>query len=553
MSRRFYIPVWLVWMLAIFFVAFQLGSYPILDNNEGLYAEIPREMLHSGDWHYWIIPHLNGLAYMEKPPLLYWLTAILFGIFGEAEWVARLVPALSSLACVGLILWFSKKNERIYAGRIAALMFVSGLGVTAMSRTLMFDMLLTALLTASLMCSYFYFTVASKKAWRCSLALLAFALLAKGFVAVILFSAVIGAYTICISASVGDFYKRVSGLFDLRAIVIFFAIAAPWHIAAMFVEPIFAWFYFINEHILRFLGKREPHDYYAGAWWYYLPRMIVYLFPWSFFLPILFFAKSHVRKDRSLHWFFALAWMMPVLFFSLSSAKANYYLVVVMPVAALQLSYWLEDCNYGEKLGAMMTALLLSGLFVGLLYWLQHSNQGWLDSIVVFGWNGRYFTQICVVLMLLATVISGALNVWQNNGFIAVYAILPAISLTLLLKLVQLSVSWTSAFPLAEELRSNQPNRQPFFYKIFENKSSLPFYLQKPVNVLESRSSDLFWGDRLHKNDITWTADNFMRLSEHKKIVLIVMNQDVDDVAKKNYLKHFKKDKEIGNVTLFLN
>ena len=73
------------------------------------------------------------------------------------------------------------------------------------------------------------------------------------------------------------------------------------------------------------------------------------------------------------------------------------------------------------------------------------------------------------------------------------------------------------------------------------------------MNVLESRSSDLFWGDRLHKNKITWTADNFMRLSEHKKIVLIVMNQDVDDVAKKNYLKHFKKDKEIGNVTLFLN
>ncbi len=69
-----------------------------------------------------------------------------------------------------------------------------------------------------------------------------------------------------------------------RAVLIFLAIAAPWHIAASLVEPIFPWFYFINEHVLRFLGKREPHDYYAGSWWYYLPRMALYLFPWSFLL-----------------------------------------------------------------------------------------------------------------------------------------------------------------------------------------------------------------------------------------------------------------------------
>jgi 4-amino-4-deoxy-L-arabinose transferase-like glycosyltransferase len=70
------IPLWLVWGIVCYFVSFKLGSYPILDNNEGLYAEIPREMLRSGDWHQWIIPHLNGLPYMEKPPLLYWLTAV---------------------------------------------------------------------------------------------------------------------------------------------------------------------------------------------------------------------------------------------------------------------------------------------------------------------------------------------------------------------------------------------------------------------------------------------------------------------------------------------
>src|SRR5215210_3885824 len=110
------IPLWLVWIAALVFIFAGLGSAGILDNNEGLYAEIPREMLASHDWRRWIIPHLNGLPYMEKPPLLYWLTALSFALFGESEWSARAVPALSSLACVALLLWFGRAVSRPHAG-----------------------------------------------------------------------------------------------------------------------------------------------------------------------------------------------------------------------------------------------------------------------------------------------------------------------------------------------------------------------------------------------------------------------------------------------------
>src|ERR1039457_1241108 len=75
-----FIPIWLVWITALGFVLGGLGSFGILDNNEGLYAEIAREMLASHDWRQWVIPHLNGLPYMEKPPLLYWLTALSFAL-----------------------------------------------------------------------------------------------------------------------------------------------------------------------------------------------------------------------------------------------------------------------------------------------------------------------------------------------------------------------------------------------------------------------------------------------------------------------------------------
>ncbi len=84
-APSFLIPLWLVWVAALGSVLLGLGSYGLLNNNEGLYAEIPREMIASHDWRLWVIPHLNGLPYMEKPPLLYWLTALSFLLFGQTE------------------------------------------------------------------------------------------------------------------------------------------------------------------------------------------------------------------------------------------------------------------------------------------------------------------------------------------------------------------------------------------------------------------------------------------------------------------------------------
>jgi 4-amino-4-deoxy-L-arabinose transferase-like glycosyltransferase len=249
------IPLWLVWAVALGFVLAELGSFGILDNNEGLYAEIPREMLSSGDWRLWVIPHLNGLPYMEKPPLLYWLTALSFALFGQNEWSARAVPAASALACVALLLWFGAAVKRPQVGRLAALMFVSGVGVTVMSHVLMFDMLLTALLTAALMGAYRALTEDGVRFVRAAYALLALALLAKSVFALIVFGLVMACFILSTSRSLMEFLSACRKLFEPWALLIFCAIAVPWHLVASLTEPIFAWFYFINEHVLRFIGK----------------------------------------------------------------------------------------------------------------------------------------------------------------------------------------------------------------------------------------------------------------------------------------------------------
>jgi len=107
-----------------------------------------------------------------KTPFVVLVNSNVFWVFGEAEWVVRLVPALSCLGCVGLILWFSKQVKREAAGKFAAIVFVSGLGVITMARTLMFDMLLTVFLTGAVMYAYLYLEHGKSRScialWRCS-------------------------------------------------------------------------------------------------------------------------------------------------------------------------------------------------------------------------------------------------------------------------------------------------------------------------------------------------------------------------------------------------
>lgn len=217
-----------------------------------------------------------------------------------------------------------------------------------MSRVLMFDMLLTALLTAALMCAYRYLNEGNVRWLRWSYAFLALALLTKGFVALVLFGLTMLGFALINARSPLGFLRDCSKWFEPWAILIFCLITAPWHLTASLIEPTYAWLYFINEHVLRFLGKREPHDYYTGAWWYYLPRIAVALFPWSFILPCLLASsdRNSAQNCARLRQFLWLAWLTPLFFFSISTAKANYYMVTAMPFAAFHLAIALKERDF---------------------------------------------------------------------------------------------------------------------------------------------------------------------------------------------------------------
>jgi 4-amino-4-deoxy-L-arabinose transferase-like glycosyltransferase len=532
-----------------------LGGPGLLNNNEGLYAEIPREMLVSHDWRHWIIPHLNGLPYMEKPPLLYWLTALSFSLFGVSEWSARLVPAASALACVGTMLWFGNAVGRPRAARLGALMFISGLGVAMMARLLMFDMLLTALVTGAFFCSYRYLTEGRAAHLRWGMAWLGLAILSKGLLGLLLYPLVIAGFLASTLGFGRGFWNGIGSMFQPRALLLLLAIVAPWHIAASLTEPIFAWFYFINEHVLRFLGRREPHDYYSGPWWYYLPRMMLYLFPWSFFLLGVFSRPQPMlaADSQSLRRFLLMAWLLPLLFFSLSRAKANYYLVAVMPFAALHLALALE--NRGLERPQVKSwpgyAIAILGAALCIVASLRHEDP---HNPVQFLHISQKLLFIAVFAGIAALGLACALLARHTRLRLGAYLALPLACGSLTYALLMAVQPMVTAKEVAQWLQTDGGGREVYLYRNFEEISPLPFYLRQPLSIVDARSSDLYWGNRLQPNELMPSEEEFARrLQQGRRVAIVVMDAHLSDFCKQPYAAGMQEVKRSGQLTVFMN
>jgi 4-amino-4-deoxy-L-arabinose transferase-like glycosyltransferase len=424
-----------------------------------------------------------------------------------------------------------------------------------MSHVLMFDMLLTGLLTAALMFAYRYFSEREPRFLRWSYAFLALALLAKGLVAIALFGLVVAGMLLLSARSVRGFFSELGSWFAPLALLIFIAIAAPWHIAASMTEPIFAWFYFVHEHVLRFLGRREPHDYYLGPWWYYLPRMAIYLFPWSFLLPCLLLRSRAPagQGDAGLTRFLWLAWLVPLAFFSLSGAKANYYLVAVMPFAALHLAIALEKRGFLGGVARAMPGILI-GLLAGGLGVALAVRSPLPGDLIVWGLKQTQFLMLATGGMSLLAV-AAAILAWRSArvGILA-YLAVPLWTLVLLMAALPAMEPTISTRPIANYLQTSLVGHNVYLYREFEQQSSLPYYLKRVLPVIEVRSADLFWGDKLRpKNPVTIALDDFVTRLPKESVAVVVMDRQIKEFRASAFIGGFKGEKRIGGSTVFFN
>lgn len=318
-------------LLLVFGVAFFqfLGKIPLLEPDEGRYAEVPREMLERGDF---ITPLLNYTKYFEKPPLHYWLNALSFKLFGQNEFAARFPGALMGLLTVLLTYHVGRKLFGRRAGLFAALILGTATGFLVQARIDITDMTLTCTLTATLA----FFLLAARDDeprkglyyhlfYLCA----ALATLAKGLIGFVLPGAIIFWYLLLTRR-----WRLVKEMRLVTGMPLFLIVGAPWFILVSLRNPEFARFFFIHEHFERFLtkvhGRYEP-------FWFFVPVLAGTMLPWSFFIPAAF--KGVWRERRTTagesRLYLALWAVLIFLFFSDSDSKLVPYILPVFPALAL--------------------------------------------------------------------------------------------------------------------------------------------------------------------------------------------------------------------------
>jgi 4-amino-4-deoxy-L-arabinose transferase-like glycosyltransferase len=305
---------WLI--LAVIFAAVQLGSLftpPLLDDADASHAQAAQHIAETGDW---ITLKVDGIRYLEKPPLPYWIEAALYRVFGENAFATRLPNSLALLGCAWLAWLWGRRAWGRRAGFYAALGVLTSIGPFLFTRFAIPEAVLSFLLLFAL---YSFITgLESQRPIRFygMWAALALATLTKGLIAPVFFLA--AAIPLLLLSGL---WRRWRNLKPFSGVLLFLAIAAPWHIMAGLANPDqghpvgnhptlgnvhgFWYFYFLNEHVFRFLGTRFPHDYNRlPLLWYWLAHL-VWLFPWSLFLPALIVVAwrtrhhwlQHVRRD----------------------------------------------------------------------------------------------------------------------------------------------------------------------------------------------------------------------------------------------------------------
>jgi 4-amino-4-deoxy-L-arabinose transferase-like glycosyltransferase len=324
---------WLIaFMLLVAWFA-GIGVRKLQHPDEGRYAEIAREMAASGNW---VTPRLNGLKYFEKPPFQYWATAAAFSAFGVREWTARLAPALAGVLAVLIVGLTAARLDGPVSGAYAALVLAGSAWPFALSQLLSLDSVLSAWLAATL-CAFLLaqrdgLTAPSQRNWMlAAFAAAAGATLTKGLVALAIPGATLVVYTL-LTRDTGP-WKR---LHLLPGLALYLLIAAPWFVLVSRDNPEFAQFFFIHEHVERFLTTEHRRE---GTWYYFVPLLLGGILPWLF-VWLWTLRQSWRDSARAANGFswprFCLAWALFVfVFFSASGSKLPSYILPLFPALAL--------------------------------------------------------------------------------------------------------------------------------------------------------------------------------------------------------------------------
>jgi len=494
MSQRLWTAALLGAMLLWFL---PLGGYRLFNPDEGRYAEIPREMLSSGDW---VTPRLDGLRYFEKPPLQYWATAAAYRLFGAHDWTSRLWAAATGFLGLVLTAWIGTRLYGARAGLLAALIQAGSLLYLALARISTLDMGLTATLEmalAGLLLLVEAPSTAPSSAARPSAAPASAAprlprvgalLLALGVALAFLSKGLVG---LLIPGAAATLYLAVRRDWRLIArarpwwtLVALALLALPWVWQVEQRNPGFAQFFFVHEHFARFLTR--VHARYEPDW-FFIPVLLLGFMPWTPLLPAM--ARRSWRDWRSGHPASTLLviWVLfGFAFFSLSQSKLIPYILPIFPGLALLA---------GRTLAALEGRRLQSALRVSTAFWLLLTIAAavlWrTPSLALRLELGSGAAAPAIVTGLLTgTVLTGA-AAWTaaRRGVVAgcLGATLAALIMVGVLLPAANQLPRQRALAGLVAAARGELRADTAFYCVDDYEQSIPFYLQRPCTLVGYR------------------------------------------------------------------
>jgi 4-amino-4-deoxy-L-arabinose transferase-like glycosyltransferase len=447
------------------FLATGIFSIPLMPPDEPKYAYAAERMLDSGDF---ITPYFNCEPRFDKPPLVYWLVALSFKIFGVTPWAARIPSLLAALGIMIAIFMFGRKEFDKSTALISAAVFACFLHVWIMSRAVAPEMLLVFFETAALFSFYYGFEEDKDRHVCLGYLFAALAFLTKGPVGVIIPGAVVFSYFVCRKG----FRYTVRKSLNPLGLFIFVLVGFPWYIMMLEIHG-YRYFqeFFLMHNVYRFTGKARQHPFNSL---YYLPVLLGSLYLWLPFIPaVVSGAGVAIREKRKE--IFLIVWLVSVLlFFSVSINKLHNYILIAYPPSAILLGRTLRNLTFIRKSTGKIFIAIAAGEFlgsVGLFVYMRNISPALLAgcAVIVF---------ISLVIALKGVSLNRVLTLVMAKGLVLL--VIANLYIASYARQVQPSYS----FLQAESLIEKDPI---YFYR--KDSEDIVFYAKQCVAGVKGREA----------------------------------------------------------------
>jgi 4-amino-4-deoxy-L-arabinose transferase-like glycosyltransferase len=378
-STRFSLPM-ILGIAALWALIYIPGLFspPLLDDADARHAEAAREMLERHDF---VTMYVDGVRYLEKAPLPYWLNATSHVLFGISDFAVRLPTSLAALALFLAVFWLGRDLAGDKAGFFAAIVLATSVGPYIYTRFFIPDIMVCLWLTVTvhLFVHTFEGTPSPLLCWLLGV-VTALNVLTKGLIGIVFPVLIFVGYLFLVGS-----LKHLLKLRLFSSFLIFFAVAAPWHVLASLRNPAqgdakgFFWFYFINEQINRFLNTKIPRDYDKVPLLIFWSLVLVWMLPWTPFVLQSFrlVPRFWQRLTGRIHWnreekiaLLLITWALAILVFFSFSTRQEYYVLPALPALALLTGIWLaRENDSAQDSAARKQGMVCSGILfaVGVL------------------------------------------------------------------------------------------------------------------------------------------------------------------------------------------